>query len=117
MPPRQRSESHSEPTRRRPATTPKAREDQLVSLAYDLAEKQLRDGTASSQVISTLIKAGSQREKLEQERLNNENHFLRIRAENLASQQRSEEMYSQAMAAFREYAGHDVPDTSMDDEY
>jgi hypothetical protein len=55
-------------TRRRPATTPEARENQLISQAVDLAEKQMLEGSASAQVISHFLKLGSSREKLEQER-------------------------------------------------
>ena len=55
--------------RMRPALTPEARENQLVSLAVDLAEQQLRDGTASSQVITHYLKLGSTKERLEKEKL------------------------------------------------
>ena len=58
--------------RGRPALTPEARENQLISLAIDLAEQQLRDGTASSQVITHYLKLGSTKEKLEREKLKNE---------------------------------------------
>lgn len=102
--------------RLRPGTTPDAREKQLVSLAYDLAEKQLREGTASSQVISTFLKYGSNRERLEQDRIERENHFLQIKAENMQSQQKVEELYTKAMDAFRGYSGQDPePDPDHDD--
>ena len=52
---------------RRPALTPEARENQLISLAVDLAEKQLQEGTASSQVITHYLKLGSTKEKIEKE--------------------------------------------------
>jgi hypothetical protein len=54
---------------RRPAMTEEGRESQMVSLAMDLAETQIVDGTASAQVITHYLKLGSSREKLEQERL------------------------------------------------
>ena len=63
----------------RPAITPEARENQLISLAVDLAERQLREGTASSQVITHYLKLGSTREKLERERLEEENKLLRAK--------------------------------------
>ena len=59
-----------------PAKTPEDREAQLVSLAYDFAEEQFRNGTASSQVTSHFLKMGSTREHLEQERLRKENLLL-----------------------------------------
>lgn len=113
MPSPRASESKGRSSRSRPATTPEAREKQLTSLAYDLAEKQLREGTASSQVISTFLKYGSARERLEQERLERENHFLRIKAEQMQSQQRVEELYTKAMDAFRGYSGQE-PDPNHD---
>lgn len=102
--------------RRRPATTPESRENQMVALAVDLAEKQLRDGTATSQVISHFLKLGSTREQLEQERLANENVLLRAKAEALAAQARIEELYGEAIQAMRSYAGHEEPDSTDDYE-
>jgi hypothetical protein len=104
---RRASEPDPKPTRRRPATTPEARENQLISLAVDLTEKQLLAGTASAQVISHYLKLGSSREKLEQERLMKENELLAAKAEAMASQKRIEELYSQAIAAMRAYGGHE----------
>lgn len=79
----------------------------MVSLAVELAEKQLRDGTATSQVISHYLKLGSSRERLEQERLARENELLRAKAEAIASAQRVEELYTTALNAMRSYAGQD----------
>jgi hypothetical protein len=100
---------HRERTRR-PATTPEGRESQLVSLAVDLAERQLVEGTASAQVISHYLKLGSSRERLEQERLARENILLQAKQEALASQRRVEELYGKALRAMREYSGQDVMD-------
>lgn len=96
--------------RRPPATTPEARENQMISLAVDLAEKQLREGTASSQVITQYLKLGSSRERLEQERLTRENEVLAAKAEMMASQKRVEELYKSALDAMRSYAGQDPQD-------
>lgn len=95
------------PVARRPATTPEGRENQLVSLAVDLAERQLSDGSASAQVISHYIKQGSIREKLEQERLVRENELLTAKVEQMASTKRIEELYETALNAMRTYAGQD----------
>lgn len=100
----------------RPATTPEGRENQLVSLAIDLAEKQLRDGTASAQVISKFLQLGSTREKLEQERLRKENELLSARVEQLQSAKRMEEIYVQALNAMRSYAGHDTQEYEDDED-
>lgn len=96
-------------SKRPPAKTPEQRENQLISLAVDLAEKQLRNGEASSQVISYYLKLGSSREKLEQERLARENELLQAKSEALASAKRVEELYSQALNAMRAYAGGGSP--------
>lgn len=100
--------SSRRPSRRRgrPATTPEGRENQLISKAYDLAEKQLDEGTASSQVITSFLKLGSSREKLEQERIAHENTVLAAKAEQLASQKRVEDLYANALEAFSSYQGN-----------
>lgn len=95
----------------RPAITPEGREKQIISLAVDLAERQLREGTASSQVITHYLKMGSPREKLERERLIEENKKLRAQTEELQARKVTEELYKEAIAAFRKYQGfEEVPD-------
>ena len=89
----------------RPALTPEARENQMISLAVDLAEQQLRDGTASSQVITHYLKLGSTREKLEHELKMKELELMQAKTEQIKSTQRSEELMKQAINAFRDYAG------------
>lgn len=90
---------------RRPATTPDGRENQLISLASDLAEKQLVDGTASSQVLTHFLKLASSRERLEQERLQNENLLLSAKVDQIRSGQKIEELYETALNAMRQYSG------------
>lgn len=93
--------------RRPPATTPEGRENQMVSLAVDLAERQLHDGTASAQVITHYLKLGTTRERLEQEKLRRENILLEARASAAASSGRIEELMNSAIQAFRGYSGQD----------
>lgn len=90
----------------RPALTPEARENQLISLAVDLAEKQLQEGTASSQVITHYLKLGSTKERLEKEKLAEENKLLRARTEALQSAKKQEELFEQAIKAMRRYSGN-----------
>lgn len=97
-------------SKKRPALTPEARENQLIAYAVDLAEKQLREGTASSQVITHYLKLGSSKERLEREKLERENELLRAKAESLQSAQRSEEVYEKALQAMRSYSGQDYED-------
>lgn len=89
----------------RPAMTPEARESQLVSLAVDLAEQQLRDGTASSQVITHYLKLGTMQHKAQMEKLKRENELLRAKTESLKSAQKSEELFKEAMDAMKRYSG------------
>lgn len=88
-----------------PATTPEAREQQLIYLATELAEKQLRDGTASSQVITHYLKLGSSKERLEKEILEKQKDLMAAKTESLQSSKRIEELYSNAIAAMRQYSG------------
>ncbi len=112
MPARRRG-SEAEGTRRKPATTPEGRENEMVSAAIDLAETQIRQGTASSQVITHFLKLGSTRERLEQQRLEHENELTRVKIEALESQKRVEELYMEALQAMRSYAG-DLPEPESD---
>lgn len=89
----------------RPALTPEARENQMISLAVDLAEKQLQEGTASSQVITHFLKLGSTKQQLEKQKLVEENKLLRAKTENLQAVGRIEELYAEAINAMRNYSG------------
>lgn len=89
----------------RPARSPEARENQMISLAIDLAEKQLMEGTASSQVITHFLKLGSTKEKIEKEILEKQKELIAAKTESLQSAKRMEEMYAEAMAAIRDYRG------------
>ena len=97
----------------RPALTPEARENQLISLAVDLAEKQLMEGTASSQVITHYLKLGSTKEKIEKEILEKQKELISAKTENLKSAKRIEELYADAINAMRKYNGQGEPE----DEY
>lgn len=106
-----------EPTKKiRPATTPEARENQLIALAVDLAEKQLLEGTASSQVITHYLKLGTQKEKLEREILESKKELMKAQTENLQAAKRIEELYTNALNAMKHYSGQDMQEDD-DDEY
>ena len=94
----------------RPALTPEARENQMISLAVDLAERQLQEGTASSQVITHYLKLGSMRERLEREKLEEENKLLKARTAQIQSMKRVEELYEEAIKAMRNYSGQGEQD-------
>lgn len=94
----------------RPALSPEARENQLVSLAVDLAEQQLRDGTASSQVITHYLKLGSTKERIEKEILEKQKELIEAKTQSLQSAQRIEELYTNALDAMRKYSGQGSSD-------
>lgn len=89
----------------RPALTPEARENQLIYLATNLAEQQLREGTASSQVITHYLKLGSTKEKIEKEILEKQKELITAKTEALQSTKRIEELYANAISAMRQYSG------------
>ena len=108
-----KSTDSSEHSRKiRPALTPEARENQMISLAVDLAEKQLMEGTASSQVITHYLKLGSTKERLEKEKLEEENKLLKARTEALQSAKRVEELYADAISAMKKYSGNSGGDVN-----
>jgi hypothetical protein len=105
----------AEPRKIRPALTPEARENQLIALAVDLVEQRLLDGTASSQETTHFLKLGSMKNKLEMEKLKEENRFLKAKTEAVQSSKRVEELYYEAIKAMRRYSGQGgAPD---EDEY
>ena len=110
---RAKTKSLNEKTKKmRPALTPEARESQLISLAVNLAEQQLLDGTASSQVITHFLKLGTEKAKLEQEKLRQETEMMKAKTESLQSSKHIEELYANAIEAMQGYKG-----SSNDEEY
>jgi hypothetical protein len=87
--------------------TPEARENQLIARAYDLAEEQLMDGTASSQVITHFLKLATTRERIEREILERQKELIEAKTENLKAVKRMEELYEAAMSAMKTYTGID----------
>jgi len=99
-----------------PALTPEARENQLIYLATELAEQQLRDGTASSQVITHYLKLGTTKEKIEKEILEKQKDLIEAKTKALKTAEHTEELYAEAIAAMRLYNGSDNPKDSELDE-
>ena len=106
--------SNSEPISRRVASTPEARENQLVNLAVDLAERQLIDGTASAQVISHYLRAGSTREYLEKQRLAMDVELMEAKKKVIAQGDRMEMLVQHAIDAMRGYQGLPQPEGGED---
>lgn len=99
---------------RRPATTLEGRENQVIAMAVNLAERQIADGTASSQIITHYLKMGSTRERLEQEKMARELELMQAKIEALESNKRVEELYAEAIQAMRIYAGQELSDDEND---
>lgn len=93
-----------------PAFTPEDRENQMIALADSLAEKKLRDGTASNSLIEYYLKRGSTRERLEKEKLEREIELLTAKTDAIASAKEVEVLYKEALAAMRSYRGEDSDD-------
>lgn len=97
----------------RPANSPEARRQELIALAYDNAEKKLRDGTASSQLIVTLLKDDTAEARLSQEIMELNKELLKAKTEAIQSAKRVEELYANALSAMREYRGDEVDDEDV----
>lgn len=100
----------------RPALTPEARENQLIYLATELAEQQLRDGTASSQVITHYLKLGSTKERIEKEILEKQKDLITAKTEALQSTKKIEELYANAISAMKHYSAYNDTEEEFEDE-
>ena len=88
-----------------PVYTTEARENQIISLAYDLAEQRIRNGTATSQEVTYFLKLGSSKEKEEREMMKEKIKLLTAKTEALQSTKKIEQLYSEAINAMRIYSG------------
>lgn len=111
---RPRKDDQEEPKKRPPAKTPQARENELINLAFDEAERQISEGKASSQMITHFLKLGSAKEGLERQELESKNKLLIARVEQLAASANSAETYERAIQAFRGYRGEDTEEEYYD---
>lgn len=92
-------------TKLSPALDPTSRENQMINYAVNLAEKQLREGTASSQVITHYLKLGTQKEKMELEKMELEKQLLQAKTEALQANKRADETYVEVLKALQIYSG------------
>lgn len=97
-----------------PALTLEGRENQLIAAAYDLAERRILEGTASSQELTYFLKMGSSKAVLERDKLREENKLLKAKTEALKAQVNNEALLEKALKAFRSYRGDDEDE---DDSY
>ena len=97
------------------AKTVERRENQLINMAYDLAEKQIREGTASAQVISHFLKLGSTKDRLERDILAEQKKLVSAKTESLESSARIEDLYNNAINAMKKYSGMEVSESDEED--
>ena len=99
----------------RPALTPEAREAQLIYMATELAAQQLRDGTASSQVITHFLKLGTEKERIEREILEKQKDLISAKTQALADAADMKQLYTDAIKAMRRYSGNGDMDDEQED--
>ena len=116
MPKVKPSPAPSSQRRIRPALTPEARENQLISLAVDLVERRLVEGTASSQETTHFLKLASSKYKEEVTRLRHENELIKAKTKALEDAADMKGLYAEAIAAMRRYSGASSMGDSYDDE-
>lgn len=88
-----------------PAMSSEARDAQMSSLAYDLVEQRLRDGTATSQETTYFLKLSSPVATRQQKKLDKEIELLEAKTEAIKAAKRMDEVYMEAIGAFKLYAG------------
>lgn len=103
--------------KRRPGLTPEARENQLISLAIDLVEQRLIDGTASSQETTHFLKLATRKSRLENEMMENQNKLITAKTEAIYAEKERENLFKDAIAAMKKYSGHGGDSDESDDEY
>lgn len=101
----------------RPALTPEARENQLISLAVNLVEQRLIDGTASAQETVHFLKLASRKAKLENDRAEAELELMRAKAQAIYDQADIKALYKDAIEAMKRYSGHGSSSDEGDEYY
>lgn len=99
------SENQEEFVSQLTASTPEGRENEMIMLAYQEVERRIRDHTATSQELCHFLKMGSEKERLEREKLEVEMELQRVRADSIESGKHMEELYNNAIAAMKLYSG------------
>ena len=114
---RRHDDEHEAPRRRSPAKTPEERESLLISKSLNLIERQIEDGSISSTVLAIYAKAGTERDRLEKERLRNENEVLRKKVETMEAAVDVKNLMEDALNAFKGYSGASRDFDDFADEY
>ncbi len=99
-----------------PAMSPEARENQLINLAVDEAERRLKNGTASSQIITVLLKLATTKAQLELEKLKSDISLQRAKEKEIEDKASGDELFKMAVSAFSSYRSA-IPDDEEYDDY
>lgn len=99
-----------------PARTPEARENQIINLAMDEVERRLLNGTASSQILTVLLKLATTKAQLELEKLRSDIALQRAKEQEIEEKASNSDLYAKALDAFKSYHG-DVYEEYEDDDY
>ena len=88
-----------------PAMSLEGRDAQMASLAYDVVEQRMRDGTATSQETTYFLKLANKNQALEKIKLEKQIELLEAKTEQIKAAKRMDEVYMDAIAHFKIYAG------------
>lgn len=111
------SKTEEKPKRSSLFRIPEARENYLIDLAFDLTERMLRDGTATSQMITHFLRLATVKEQLENEKLRTELKLAEAKIQQISSQEDIKELYAEALKAMKSYSGEYNPEDDWDEEY
>lgn len=103
--------------KRTPARTPEARENQIINLAIDEVERRLLNGTASSQILTVLLKLATTKAQLELEKLRSDIALQRAKEQEIGEKASNSDLYAKALAAFKSYKGDIYEEEYEDDDY
>ena len=84
---------------------PESREQQMISLAVNEAERRLIDGTASSQIIVHYLNLATTQAQINLELARQDLELKKAKTESIESERRTEEYYREAIDAMRRYSG------------
>lgn len=112
MPRRAPSPLADDSTPPRGALTPEAEENRLIALAYQLVEKRMREGTASSQETVHFLKLGSAKNRMEMENLRAQNALLLAKTTALEANAEQDSKYAEVIKALGIYRGTSDGDES-----
>lgn len=101
---------------RPPAMTAEGHQNYMISLAMSCAEKQMKEGSASSAVICHYLKLASKKEDIELEKAKAELELMRAKTKQIESQEASDRMYAEALRSLGLYKGERLEGDDDDEE-